>query len=102
MRSSNPRRLKLRPERNDQQHGKARDPVHRLAESLQARRVGPMHILEDHQYRPWSATAPPFAPLSASSVLLSALLRRQFKCRITTVVRQRQHVGKQRGVLRGG
>ena len=34
MRPSDPGRLELRPERHDQQHAKARDPVHRLAEQL--------------------------------------------------------------------
>ena len=51
MRSSNPGRLEFRPERHDQQHAKVRDLVHRLAESFQARRIGPVRILDNHQHR---------------------------------------------------
>ena len=52
MRPSDPGRRELRTERNDQQHAKLHDLVHCLAESLQARGVSPMRILQDHEYRP--------------------------------------------------
>ncbi len=51
MRPSDPGRLEFRPERHDQQHAKCRNPVHRPTEHFQARGVGPMRILEDHQHR---------------------------------------------------
>ena len=51
VRPSDPGRLELRPERHDQQHAKGRDPVHGPTEHFQARGVGPMRILEDHQHR---------------------------------------------------
>ena len=51
VRPSDPGRFELRPERHDQQHAKARDPVHRPTERFQARGVGPMRVLEDHQHR---------------------------------------------------
>ena len=68
VRPSDPGRLEFRPERHDQQHAKglirSTDPT----EHFQARGVGPMRILEDHQHRTLSAPALPFAKSSASSV----------------------------------
>ena len=75
MRPSDPRRREFRPERYDQQHPKVANPVHRPAERFQARGVGPMGILEDHQHRLSSWPMPPVVQSSASSVLLPALLR---------------------------
>ena len=69
---SDPRRLEFRPEGDDQQHAKGRDPVHRPAEQFQARGVGPMCILENHQHRTVSVSAPRFA----SSVLPAFVCRR--------------------------
>jgi tetratricopeptide (TPR) repeat protein len=51
IRSSDPGRIKIRPECHDQQHTKTADPVDDPTEHFQARRVGPMRILEDHQHR---------------------------------------------------
>ena len=51
MRLSNPRRVELRPKRYDQQHRKGLNPIHGPTERFQARGVGPMRILEDHQHR---------------------------------------------------
>jgi hypothetical protein len=51
MRSPDPRRCKLGPEGHDQQHAMARNAVNRPTERLQARGVGPVHILDDHQHR---------------------------------------------------
>jgi len=48
MRLSDPGRLELRPERHDQQHAKARDPVHCATERFQGRGVAPVRVLEDH------------------------------------------------------
>jgi hypothetical protein len=49
--SSDPGRIKTRSECHDQQHTKAADPVDHPIEDFQARGVGPMRILEDHQHR---------------------------------------------------
>jgi hypothetical protein len=51
MRLSHPRRVELGTERDDQQYRKGFNSVHRPAERFQARGVGPMCILEDHQHR---------------------------------------------------
>ena len=51
VRSSDPGRIKIRPECHDQQHTKAANPVHDATKHFQARGVGPMRILEDHQHR---------------------------------------------------
>ena len=50
VRSSDPSRIEFRPERHDQQYAKCRDAAHRLTEYFQARGVGPMRILQDHQH----------------------------------------------------
>ena len=91
--SSDPGRIKIRPECHDQQHTKAADPVHDPTKHFQARGVGPMRILEDHQHR--------ILPCQRFHLgnerfqrSLPALLRCQLKRRITSVVRQRQHLGK--------
>ena len=68
MRPSDPGRLKFRPERHDQQHAKACDPVHDPTEHFQARGIGPMRILKDHQHRTWSGDSASICAVSASSV----------------------------------
>jgi len=50
MRPSDPRWFELRPERHDQEHAKGAKPVHCPTDGLQARWVGPVRILEDHQH----------------------------------------------------
>src|ERR1700730_610796 len=50
MRPSDPGWLEFRPERHEQKHAIACNPVHRPTECLQARGVGPVHILDDHQH----------------------------------------------------
>jgi hypothetical protein len=50
IRSSDPGRIKIRPECYHQQHTKAADPVGDSTEHFQARGVGPMRILQDHQH----------------------------------------------------
>ena len=39
------------PKCNNQQHAKCRNAVHHPTEQFQARGIGPMRILEDHQHR---------------------------------------------------
>src|ERR1700731_1437350 len=48
---SEPRRLKLRTIRDDQQHAERWYSIHDATEQFEARGVGPMRIFEDHQYR---------------------------------------------------
>jgi hypothetical protein len=50
MRLSRPLRVELGTERDDQQYGKSFNPVHGPAEHLQARGLGPMGILENHEH----------------------------------------------------
>src|ERR1700752_1823408 len=54
MRLSDPWWGEFRLERHDQQHWKGRDHVHNPTESFQARGVGPMRILKNHQHWIWS------------------------------------------------
>jgi hypothetical protein len=51
VRPSDPRRLEVRPERNDQQHAEAWYPVRDATEQFEGRGVGPMCIFENHQCR---------------------------------------------------
>jgi hypothetical protein len=101
VRSSNPRRLKFWPVRDDQQHAKGFDPIHCATECLKARGIGPMRILENHQHR---IGLRQLLHLRSKRFHRSvpALLRHQFECGVAAIVRQRQHLGKERCVpLRG-
>ncbi len=69
MRPSDPGRLEFRPERHDQQHADRSDLIDDPAEHFQARRVGPMRVLEDHQHRAVAAPSASICETSASSVL---------------------------------
>jgi hypothetical protein len=51
VRPSDPRRLELWPECHDQQHSESWYLVHDSTEQFEARGVGPMGILENHQHR---------------------------------------------------
>ena len=99
MRPSNPRRLELRPERDDQQHAKGSHPVHRPTERFKARGVDPMRILENHQHRIGCRQRLQLRGKRFQR-FLPPLLRGQFERGIASIVRQRQHFGKQRRVLR--
>ena len=100
VRPSDPGRLEFRPEGHDQQHGKGSNPVHRPTKRFQARGVGPMRILEDHQHRilPRQRFHLGSERFQRS---LSPLLWGQIERGIASVVRQRQHFGKERGILDG-
>ena len=93
VRPSDPGRIELWPERHDQQHGKAANPVDDPTKHFQARGVGPVRILEDHQHRilPRQRLHLRNERFQRS---LPALLGGQFERRIASVVRQRQHLGK--------
>jgi hypothetical protein len=73
------------------------NPAHRAPEHFQARGIAPMHILEDHQHRS-RARQRLYLPDERLQRRFPALLRNDRQRRIAAVVRQRQHVGKQRGV----
>jgi hypothetical protein len=49
--ATDPGWIEFRPERHDQQHARGPSLVHSPTERFQARRVDPLHILEDHQHR---------------------------------------------------
>ena len=98
MRTSNPRRLKFRPVRDDQQNAKGCYPVHSSTERFKARGVDPMCILKDHQH--WTlARQDLHLRRERFKRSLSALLRGEVERGIATIVRQRQHFGKERRVL---
>jgi hypothetical protein len=98
MRPPDPRRLEFRPERHDQQHAKARDPVHEPAERFQARGVGPMRVLEDHQHRTLACQRFDLA-IERFQRFCRRCCGAEFERGIASVVRQRQHLGEERGVL---
>ena len=95
---SDPGRLKLGPERHDQQHAKGWYSVHDATKQFEARGVGPMCILEDHQQRILARQGLDLRN-ERFKRSLPALLRRQFERWITSVIRQRQHLGEERGIL---
>ena len=93
MRLSSPRRGELGAESYDKQHWKSFNPVYRPTERFQARGVGPMRILEDHQH--WILPSQSFhLGNERFQRSLPPLLGGQLKRRIASVVRQRQHLGK--------
>ena len=100
MRLSDPGRLEFRPERHDEQRAEAPNPVNGPTEHFQAGGVGPMRILEDDQHRTLARQG---LHLRDERVQRSfpALLGCQFERGIASIVRQRQHLGQERGVLRG-
>ena len=100
MRLPDPGRLEFRPERHDKQRAEAPNPVNGPTEHFQAGGVGPMRILEDDQHR---VLARQGLHLRDERVQRSfpALLGSQLERGIAPIVRQRQHLGQERGVLRG-
>ena len=101
MRLSRPRRIELGTESYDQERRKGLNSIHGPTERFQARGVGPMCVLKDHQH--WLLTCQT-GKLCRQRLQrsLSALLRCEVECWIASIGRQRQHLGKQRGVLFGG
>ena len=102
MRLSNPRRLEFRPERHDQQHAEefvirstVRPNSSRLVGSVQcaSSKIISTGLLPGQRFQLRAECFQRFLP---------ALLRRQFERGIASVVRQRQHLGKERGILSGG
>ena len=87
VRLSDPGRLEFRPERHDQQHAKGPNPVHDPTEHFQARGVGPMRILEDHQHRTLACQGLHLRN-ERFQRSLPALLRGQIERGIASIVRQ--------------
>ena len=101
MRLPRPRRLKLGPEGRDQQHRHSRDMFNRQIEQLARGRVGPMQILEDHQYGlPLRQTSELSQQRLECLFLLS--LWREVESGVTIVEGQRQKLRQQRHVTFGG
>ena len=72
--------------------------VHGPTERFQARGVGPMGILEDHQHRSLACQTRNLC-CQGFQRSLPALFRGKIDCGISFIIRQRQHLGEQRRVL---
>ena len=94
-----PGRSELRPERNDQQCAKARDPVHRPIEHFQAGWVVQCTSSKIISTGLWRSSDVRNERLECS---LPALRPGQIERGIASVVRQRKHFGEQRGVFNRG
>jgi hypothetical protein len=70
-------------------------------EGFEARRVDPMYILKDHQHWTLACQSRQLASQGFKGSL-PALLWRQIERRITPIIREGQHLGKERHVLFGG
>jgi hypothetical protein len=99
VRLSNPRRVELRAESYDEQRRKSFNAIHRSVERLKTRRIDPMHILEDHQHRAMACQSGKLCRQGFQRSL-SALLWSKVEYWIASIVRQREHLGKERGILR--
>ena len=93
VRPSNPRRVELGPKRHNQQHPEGWYLVDDATEQFEAGGVGPMCILENNQQ--W-VLARQGRSVGNECVErpLPTLLRCKVEHRVTSVVGQRQHVGK--------
>ena len=97
MRLPDPGWSELGPESDDEQRWGAADALDYPAQRLEARRIDPMCILEDHEHG---------LPACQSRELrcqgfqrpLSALLRHERECRIAAIVGKRQQFGKECGI----
>ena len=98
VRPSNPRRFKLRSVRDDQQRAQSSYTVHRSTEGFQASWVGPVGILKNHQHRILAAQRLHLRSKRFHR-LLPPLLRGHFERRIASIIRKRQHFGKECRVL---
>ena len=101
VRPSGPWRHEFRPRRHDQQHGQRCDPINHPTERLKAGRIDPMCILEDHEHRTGAGQRVDPGDERIHRPL-PALLRGEVGRAIASVVRNRQHLGKQCDVLRRG
>ena len=99
MRPSNPRRLKFGPVGNDQQHAKGSYPVHGLDRDA-SRLVGSVQCASSKIISTgFCATSASICVVSASSVRCRRCFGGKFERGIASIVRQRQHFGKECHVL---
>ena len=94
----NPWRVELAAESDGEQHWKSLNSINSPIKRLKTRRIDPMHILENHQHRLLACQRRELWRQSFQRLCLT-LLRGQFERRIASVVRQRQHLRKQRRIL---
>ena len=100
MRLPHPRRVELGAESHDEQCRESLDKIHGQAKHLEARRIDPVHILENHQQ--WL-----LARQSRKSCRqglqrsLPALQRGKIERRKTSVVRKREEFAEKCGILDG-
>jgi hypothetical protein len=94
MRLAGPGRSELGPESDDEQHWGVADALDDPAQCLEARRIHPMCVLEDHED---GLTACQSRELRCQGFQrpLSALLRHERERRIATIVGKRQQFGKE-------
>ena len=84
-----------------EQRRKSFDSIHGPTERFQARGIGPMRVLEDHQHRLLACQSGKLCGQGFQR-FLSTLLRSKVECGIASIVWERQHLGEQRGILFGG
>ena len=96
-RPPDPRRDELLPERHEQQNPEAIDPFDEPAQRFQARRIGPVGVLEDHQH--WTIVRDRLdVAVQRLESFPPPLLRLELGHGKSAVVRQRQHFGQQRDI----
>ena len=79
--------------RYNEQRRKGLNSIHGPTERFQARWVGPMRILADHQHRVLTCQSHKLCGQGLQRSL-SALLRSKVECGIASIVWERQHLGK--------
>ena len=98
VRLSNPRRLEVRSEGYEQQHAKRRYLVDDTTEQFEAGGVSPVCILKNNQ--PWILVRQGrYLGNERIERSLPTLLWRQLERRIPPVIGERQHVGKECGIV---
>ena len=95
---ADPGRAELRARGHDQQHRQAPDPLDDAPKQLEACRIGPVRVLEDHQQRLLLCQRFHLGDERLQHALPSAR-RGKLECRIAAVVCEQQDVGDQARVL---
>jgi class 3 adenylate cyclase len=91
---ADPGRAELRARGHDQQHRQAPDPLDDAPKQLEACRIGPVRVLEDHQQRLLLCQRFHLGDERLQHALPSAR-RGKLECRIAAVVCEQQDVGDQ-------
>src|SRR5260370_37492175 len=94
MRLADPGRLKLGAKGRDEEHRQPPDLFDRNVEQLVGAWIGPMEILEDHQYGLPARQTNELAEKRLERLFLLAL-RREFQSRAPAIEPRRQHLGQQ-------